>query len=117
MFEIIVSSMQRMVNQIGTPQDSPELKKQLHAIQHYTQRLVKDTNQYIKDLTALPLAPTHSVQRQRKMQRERLQDEYTATLNTFQATQRNAMQKERDQVRKAKDQVHIEQFSGESRYW
>lgn len=28
-FPILVSSMQRMVNQIGTHQDSPELRKQL----------------------------------------------------------------------------------------
>ncbi|KAF2902600.1 hypothetical protein ILUMI_03578 [Ignelater luminosus] len=107
-----VSSMQRMINQIGTHQDSRELRKQLHSIQHYTQQLVKDTNGYIKDLSTAPMAPTQSEQRQRRMQRERLQDEFTSTLNMFQAAQRSAAQKEKEQVNKAKAQVYGDMFSG-----
>lgn len=81
---ILVSSMQRMVNQIGSHQDSPELRKQLHSLQHYTQQLVKDTNGYIKDLANISPSLSQSEQRQRKMQRERLHDEFTTTLNLFQ---------------------------------
>nr|CAI5832655.1 unnamed protein product [Callosobruchus analis] len=102
-----VSSMQRMVNQIGTHQDSPELRKQLHSIQHYTQQLVKDTNGYIKDLS-MPTSMSQSEQRQRKMQRERLQDEFTATLNAFQQVQRSTAAKEKDQINKAKAQIYGE---------
>lgn len=105
--------MQRMVNQIDTAQDSPELKKQLHSIQHYTQQLVKDTRGYIKDLHELPVPPSQSEARQRRMQRERLQDEFTSTLNIFQAAQRSAAFKEKEQVRKVKDQVYAEAMSGE----
>lgn len=107
-----VSYMKRMVNQIGTHQDSPELRKQLHSIQHYTQQLSKDTNGYIKELNALPAAPSQSEQRQRKMQRERLQDEFTSTLNSFQAAQRSAAQKEKEQIDKAKAQVYGDPFAG-----
>ncbi|VEN40320.1 unnamed protein product [Callosobruchus maculatus] len=103
-----VSSMQRMVNQIGTHQDSPELRKQLHSIQHYTQQLVKDTNGYIKDLSIMPTTLSQSEQRQRKMQRERLQDEFTATLNAFQQVQRSTAAKEKDQVNKARAQIYGE---------
>ncbi|XP_044269663.1 syntaxin-7 [Tribolium madens] len=105
-----VSSMQRMVNQIGTHQDSPDLRKQLHSIQHYTQQLVKDTNGYIKDLNTISPSQSQSEQRQRKMQRERLQDEFTSTLNMFQAAQRSTAQKEKEQVNKAKAQVYGEPF-------
>lgn len=104
-----VSSMQRMVNQIGTHQDSPELRKQLHSLQHYTQQLVKDTNGYIKDLSSIPPSLSQSEQRQRKMQRERLQDEFTSTLTMFQQVQRNTADKEKDQVKKAKQQVYGDQ--------
>lgn len=98
-----VSSMQRMVNQIGTHQDSPDIRKQLHSIQHYTQQLVKDTSGYIKDLSVLNNQnATPSEQRQRKMQRERLQDEFTSALNMFQQVQRSTAQKEKEQVNKAK---------------
>ncbi|CAH1101918.1 unnamed protein product [Psylliodes chrysocephalus] len=103
-----VSSMQRMVNQIGTHQDSPELRKQLHSIQHYTQQLVKDTNGYIKELSTVPPSMSQSEQRQRKMQKERLQDEFTSTLNMFQQVQRSTASKEKEQVNKAKAQAYGE---------
>ncbi|KAK9885936.1 hypothetical protein WA026_013813 [Henosepilachna vigintioctopunctata] len=104
-----VSSMQRMVKQIGTPQDSPELRKQLHSLQHYTQQLVKDTNGYIKELNNFSLS-SPSDQRQIKMQRERLQDEFAATLNRFQMAQRSTAQKEKEQVNKAREQNFGEPF-------
>ncbi|TMW43200.1 hypothetical protein DOY81_011724 [Sarcophaga bullata] len=44
-----VSTMQRMVNQCNTPQDSPDLKKQLHQIMTYTHQLVSDTNNQLKE--------------------------------------------------------------------
>ncbi|XP_045462878.1 syntaxin-7 [Harmonia axyridis] len=98
-----VSSMQRMVKQIGTHQDSPELRKQLHSLQHYTQKLVKDTNGYIKELNTYSLS-SPSEQRQIKMQRERLHDEFAATLNRFQIVQRSTAQKEKEQINKVKEQ-------------
>ncbi|CAG9770989.1 unnamed protein product [Ceutorhynchus assimilis] len=104
-----VSSMQRMVNQIGSHQDSPELRKQLHSLQHYTQQLVKDTNGYIKELGNLPPSLSQSEQRQRKMQKERLHDEFTSTLNMFQQVQRSTAQKEKDQIKKTKQQFYGDQ--------
>lgn len=104
-----VSSMQRMVNQIGTHQDSPELRKQLHSLQHYTQQLVVDTSGYIISLSSLPPSLSQSEQRQRKMQRERLQDEFTSTLNRFQQVQRRTAQKEKDEIKKTKQQMYGDQ--------
>lgn len=46
------------------------------------------------------------------MQRERLQDEFTSTLNRFQAVQRSTAQKEKEQVNKAKTQAYGESFLG-----
>ena len=42
--------------------------------------------------------------RQWKLQRERLQAEFTKALDNFQRAQRSAMQKERDAIKKAKSQ-------------
>lgn len=83
-----------------------------HSIQHYTQQLVKDTNVYIKDLNSIAPSISQSEQRQRKMQRERLQDEFAATLNMFQAAQRNTAHKEKEQVDKAKAQAFADPFLG-----
>ncbi|XP_026314036.1 syntaxin-7 isoform X1 [Hyposmocoma kahamanoa] len=94
-----VSSMSKMVNQLQTPQDSQELRNQLRQIQNYTQKLVKDTSALIMEMMKLPVEqPTQ------RIVRERLSDEYMATLNAFQSTQRTAAQKTKEDVRKVKAQ-------------
>ena len=60
-----------------------------HQIQHYTQQLAKDTSVHLRDLAILANnsgATSPGEQRQRKMQRERLQDEFTSALNSFQVS-------------------------------
>ncbi|KAJ8668529.1 hypothetical protein QAD02_010192 [Eretmocerus hayati] len=108
-----VSSMQKMVNQLGSSADSQELRNQLHQIQHYTQQLAKDTNGCLKELSDLAnVAGSNSPgeQRQQKMQKERLYDEFTAALNSFQSVQRLAASKEKDMIKKAKANVGIGMF-------
>ncbi|XP_014486432.1 PREDICTED: syntaxin-7 [Dinoponera quadriceps] len=108
-----VSSMQKMVNQLGSSTDSQELRNQLHQIQHYTQQLAKDTSVHLRDLAILANnsgSTSPGEQRQRKMQRERLQDEFTSALNSFQAVQRLAASKEKEMVRKAKASAGIAPF-------
>ncbi|XP_043287015.1 syntaxin-12 [Venturia canescens] len=108
-----VSSMQKMVNQLGGSTDSQELRNQLHQIQHYTQQLSKDTHVHLRDLAALASNSSSSSPgelRQRKMQKERLQDEYTSALNSFQAVQRLAASKEKEMVKSAKASAGIGTF-------
>jgi len=125
-----VSSMQKMVNQLGTPQDSQELRNQLHQIQHYTQQLAKDTSAYLKELTGLSLPASSSEQvlepllkkrdsqddRQWKMQKERLAEEFTTALSMFQATQRRAAQKEKEQMQRVRANSGLGDPFGGGRY-
>lgn len=90
-----VSSMQRMVNQFGTAQDSPELKQQLHQIRTYTQRLITDTTNLLNDLV-------NCKERHLKIQRDRLVDEFTTALTAFQAVQRKTVDLEKNAVRQAR---------------
>merc|ERR1719422_1436903 len=46
-----VASMQRMIAQIGTPQDNQQLQSQLHQIQHYTGQLAKDSSRHLHELS------------------------------------------------------------------
>lgn len=65
-----------------------------HQIQHYTQQLAKDTSVHLRDLAILANnsgSTSPGEQRQRKMQRERLQDEFTSALNSFQVTAQTHM--------------------------
>jgi len=98
-----VSSMQRMLTQIGTSQDNQQLQNQLHQIQHYTNQLAKDTSKQLRDLNEFP--PEQSLDpRQWKLQREKLHSDFTRALDTFQRAQRQAAQKEKDVIRKYKSQ-------------
>ena len=103
-----VSSMQRMIANIGTPQDNQQLQTQLHQIQHYTRQLAQDTSKHIKQLNEygdqanISTSVPASELRQWKLQRERLTNDFTKALNNFQAAQRSAAQKEKDIVKKAK---------------
>nr|UEK51383.1 syntaxin 7-like protein [Parasacculina yatsui] len=97
-----VSSMQRMVRQLGTPQDNESLRSQLHQIQHYTNQLAKDTHRSCRELDALSPPTAPSTQRQWKLQRERLTNDFTSALTNFQAAQRSAAECEREEMRRAR---------------
>lgn len=84
--------IQRTLNQLGTPQDSPELRQQLQQKQQYTNQLAKETDKYIKEFGSLPTTP--SEQRQRKIQKDRLVAEFTTALTNFQKVQRQAAERE-----------------------
>lgn len=99
-----VSSMQRMLTQIGTPQDNQQLQNQLHQIQHYTNQLAKDTSKQLRDLNDFPHEQSLDP-RQWKLQREKLHSDFTRALDTFQRAQRQAAQKEKDVIRKFKSQA------------
>lgn len=107
-----VSSMQKMVKQFGSHQDSHDLRQQFNSLQQYTRKLVVDTNAYIKEVSTFPASALQSEQRQRKMQRARLQDEYTMALSAFQGAQRSAAARERDLFKEARAQSHIDPFAG-----
>lgn len=95
-----VAQIQRNVNQIGTNSDNADLRERLHQTTHYTNQLAKETNVYIKELAHLPMPP--SEQRQYKMQKERLTDEFSNALKNFQTVQRTAAEKEKASVQRAR---------------
>lgn len=96
----LVSSMNRMVNQVGTAQETPEIRQQLHQIRTYTQQLIKDTDTSLKDIV-------NCKDRHLKIQRDRLVDEFTAALTAFQAVQRKTVDLEKNAVRQAKANATI----------
>lgn len=97
-----VASMQKLVNQLGTQQDSESLRSQLHNVQTYTNQLAKDTSNHLKELSSLPSYGTVSEQKQRRIQMDRLAQHFSDALKTFQDAQRQAVQKERESVMRAR---------------
>lgn len=98
-----VLSMKKMVNLLGTTQDSQELRHRLHQIQHYTNQLAKDTTSSLTELSGIPVPQSPSEQREYKMLKERLAEELTSALSAFQEMQRLACQKEKEEINKAKE--------------
>ncbi|TMS12215.1 syntaxin-7 [Larimichthys crocea] len=92
---LLTSELQRAVSLLGTEQDSSQLRQTLQQKQQQGNQLAKDTDRLMKAFSALPVGPD---QRQRKIQRERLVNDFSAALNSFQKTQRKAADKEREFV-------------------
>ncbi|XP_003372281.1 syntaxin-12 [Trichinella spiralis] len=97
-----MATIQRMVAQLGTTQDSEHLRQNLHEIQHFTHTLSQTTMESLKNLSSLPSPSNASEQRQWKLQRERLTNDFSVVLNNFQAVQRSAAQKEKVSVLRAR---------------
>lgn len=93
--------MQRMVNNVGTSQDSREFRSQLEQLQQYTQQLAKDTSSALRIVSNTTNTNTPEY-RQWKAQRDRLADEFTTALNSFQNAQRSAAQHAREQVQRSR---------------
>ncbi|XP_071390305.1 syntaxin-7, partial [Centroberyx affinis] len=63
--------------------------------QQQSNQLAKETDRLIKVFSSLPVGPD---QRQRKLQKERLVNDFSSALNSFQKTQRQVADKEREFV-------------------
>jgi len=90
-----VSSMQRMLVHVETQGEG--LRSQLRQLQHYTGQLAKDTAGQLKQLSDTQVTDSGA-----RLQRERLQDEFTKALNNFQRVQREAAEREREGLVAAK---------------
>ncbi|CAK6962577.1 syntaxin-7 [Scomber scombrus] len=92
---LLTNELQRAVSQLGTEQDTSQLRHSLQQKQQQGNQLAKETDRLIKAFSALPVSID---QRQRKIQKERLLNDFSATLNSFQTIQRQAANKEREFV-------------------
>uniref|UniRef100_A0A9J8B626 Syntaxin 12, like n=1 Tax=Cyprinus carpio carpio TaxID=630221 RepID=A0A9J8B626_CYPCA len=124
-----------MLFQLGTRPDTPELQDRLQQMQHYTNQLAKETNRHLKDLGSLPQpqSPSEQVsshllipvwpdvvilmflftQRQQKIQKDRLMNDFSAALNNFQVVQRRAAERERESVARARagSRLHVDELN------
>ncbi|KAI4811422.1 hypothetical protein KUCAC02_014331, partial [Chaenocephalus aceratus] len=81
-----------------TRAETGELRAEGEALQHYTNQLAKETNRHLKELGSLPPPLSPSEQRQQKLQRERLMNDFSSALNNFQVVQRRAAEREKESV-------------------
>ncbi|XP_059921188.1 syntaxin-12 isoform X1 [Gadus macrocephalus] len=91
-----------LLYQMGSGKETPELQDRLQQLQHYTNQLAKETNKHLKELGSFPQPLSPSEQRQQKIQKERLMNDFSTALNNFQTIQRRAAEKQRETVARAR---------------
>ncbi|KFO79773.1 Syntaxin-12, partial [Cuculus canorus] len=108
------AQIKNLMSQLGTKQDSSKLQENLQQLQHSANRLAKETNEYLKELGSLPLPLSASEQRQQRLQKERLMNDFSTALNNFQAVQRRVSEKEKETVARARAGSRISVIPEES---
>ncbi|KAK7250641.1 hypothetical protein RIF29_33192 [Crotalaria pallida] len=87
-----VSTFQRLVNTLGTPKDTPELRDKLHKTRLHIGQLVKDTSAKLKQ--ASDIDHHAEVNGSKKIADAKLAKDFQAVLKEFQKAQRLAAERE-----------------------
>ncbi|GMJ12514.1 ARABIDOPSIS THALIANA SYNTAXIN OF PLANTS 22, SYNTAXIN OF PLANTS 22, SHOOT GRAVITROPISM 3 [Hibiscus trionum] len=87
-----VSTFQRLVNTLGTPKDTPELREKLHKTRLHIGQLVKDTSAKLKQ--ASESDHNAEVSASKKITDAKLAKDFQAVLKEFQKAQRLAAERE-----------------------
>ncbi|CAI9288776.1 unnamed protein product [Lactuca saligna] len=87
-----VSSFQRLVNTLGTPKDTPELREKLHKTRLHIGQLVKDTSEKLKQ--ASETDHRAEVSTSKKITDAKLAKDFQAVLKEFQKAQRLSAERE-----------------------
>ncbi|XP_020587692.1 syntaxin-22-like [Phalaenopsis equestris] len=87
-----VSTFQRLVNTLGTPKDTPELRERLHKTRLHIGQLVKDTSAKLKQ--ASEKDHHTAVSASKKIADAKLAKDFQAVLKEFQKAQRLAAERE-----------------------
>ncbi|XP_050378907.1 syntaxin-22-like [Argentina anserina] len=87
-----VSTFQRLVNTIGTPKDTPELREKLHKTRLHIGKLVKDTSEKLK--LASERDHHSEVNGRQKVADAKLAKDFQAVLRDFQKAQRLSAERE-----------------------
>ncbi|KAJ0242635.1 Syntaxin-22 [Hirschfeldia incana] len=87
-----VSTFQRLVNTLGTPRDTPELRDKLHKTRLHIGQLVKDTSAKLKE--ASESDHQSGVNPSKKIADAKLAKDFQAVLKEFQKAQQTAAERE-----------------------
>ncbi|SAM08186.1 hypothetical protein [Absidia glauca] len=91
-----ITSLERLVNFLGGPRDTADVRTKLHDVTEDTRNLIKDATNDIKGLTRA------NPSRQRKLEQQKLSKDFQKVLGDFQKIQRVSVSKQREYLDKAK---------------
>lgn len=99
-----VSNVERLVRQLGTPQDSEQIRQRLHELVNSSNSLAKDTSELLKRLASARTGEFDADDRAQRLQRERLMSQFSDILSRLQESQRDAAKKEKMSFLRARAQ-------------
>ncbi|KAJ1660560.1 hypothetical protein IWQ61_000523 [Dispira simplex] len=109
-----VSNMQRLVVQLGRSQDNQQARQRLHDLTEQTRDLAKTTGHDLKELDTFQQNVNDSTAHARKMEQQKLTKDFQKVLGQFQVVQRDAAEKSREFVDRAKHTVETLQSNAAS---
>ncbi|KAI9328050.1 t-SNARE [Zopfochytrium polystomum] len=108
--------MQKLISQLGTPKDTPDIRHRLQTLTEDTRGMIKQTSSDLKQLGGSS-SSSQFEERQRKIAQQKLQKDFEDVLNRFQSVSKLAASKSREYVYKARVQQQLheeEEHSSES---
>ncbi|SGY16949.1 BQ5605_C012g07040 [Microbotryum silenes-dioicae] len=94
-----VSAINKLVELLGTPKDTPDLRHKLHNLTDATREILKDSNAEVKHFANSDLAPTD---RQHRYEQQKVSGDFQKALVSFQAASKRSAEKQRLFVERAK---------------
>ncbi|KAI8853361.1 t-SNARE [Chytridium lagenaria] len=99
-----VASVQKLVTQLGSAKDTPEMRQRLHVLTEDTRDMIKQTSADLKRLMAPTIQVNEFDARQRKIAHQKLQKDFEDVLKRFQSVSKLAAEKSREFVDRVKGQ-------------
>ncbi|KAI8806992.1 t-SNARE [Cladochytrium replicatum] len=96
-----VASAEKLVNQLGTARDTPDLRHKLNHLMEDTREMIKQTSVDVKSVMSID---GHG-NRQRKIAHQKLQKDFETVLRRFQAVSKQSAEKSRQYVAMARAQA------------
>ncbi|KAK8578830.1 hypothetical protein V6N13_142104 [Hibiscus sabdariffa] len=107
----VVSTFQRLVNTLGTPKDTPELREKLHKTRLHIGQLVKDTSAKLKQ--ASETDHRAGVSASKKVTDAKLAKDFQAVLKEFQKAQQLAAERETSYTPSVPQEVHPSSYTAD----
>lgn len=96
-----VTDLERLVQKLGTAEDSTPLRERYHRLQNETKHIMQQTNDALQELNNTRVV-TEADLRRKKTLTENLPKQYLTTLNRFQEAQRIGARKEKESLDRAR---------------
>ncbi|ORY92432.1 t-SNARE, partial [Leucosporidium creatinivorum] len=107
-----VSAITKLVDLLGTPKDTPDLRHKLHNLTDATREVLKDSTADVKRFANWDVAPTDHKQEQQKVS-----NDFQKALQSFQAASKRSAERQRLFVERARANIDAESATGLSSRW